>query len=99
MAELGLVSSPTGFSSEIGVCEVRRILDLLDVMSSSSAISPERRLAATLGAQLALGAQDLVQLSTTWTGMRIVRPLSARARATAWRIHQVAYVENLKPLR
>ena len=31
--------------------------------------------------------------------MRIVRPLSAIARATAWRIHQVAYVENLYPLR
>ena len=28
--------------------------------------------------------------STTWTGMRIVRPLSASARATACRIHQVA---------
>ena len=33
--------------------------------------------------------------STMWTGMRIVRALSASARATAWRIHQVAYVENL----
>src|SRR5919204_435659 len=31
--------------------------------------------------------------------MRIVRALSASARATAWRIHHVAYVENLKPLR
>jgi len=30
-----------------------------------------------------------------WTGIRIVLALSARARATAWRIHQVAYVENL----
>ena len=30
-----------------------------------------------------------------WTGMRMVRPLSAMARVTAWRIHQVAYVENL----
>ena len=29
------------------------------------------------------------------TGIRIVRALSASARATAWRIHQVAYVENL----
>ena len=33
--------------------------------------------------------------STMWTGIRIVRALSASARATAWRIHQVAYVENL----
>ena len=28
--------------------------------------------------------------STMWTGMRIVRALSAIARVTAWRIHQVA---------
>jgi hypothetical protein len=28
--------------------------------------------------------------STMWTGIRIVRALSASARATAWRIHQVA---------
>ena len=33
------------------------------------------------------------------TGMRIVRAWSAMARVIAWRIHHVAYVENLKPLR
>ena len=32
-----------------------------------------------------------------WTGMRIVRDWSARPRWIAWRIHHVAYVENLKP--
>ena len=32
----------------------------------------------------------LLSFSTTWTGMRIVRALSASARAIAWRIHQVA---------
>ncbi|HEX5929344.1 MAG TPA: sigma-70 family RNA polymerase sigma factor, partial [Solirubrobacterales bacterium] len=32
----------------------------------------------------------LFSFSTTCTGMRIVRALSANARATAWRIHQVA---------
>jgi len=31
------------------------------------------------------------------TGTRIVRPWSAIARVTAWRIHQVAYVLNLCP--
>ncbi len=36
-----------------------------------------------------------LSFSTMWTGMRIVRALSAIARVTAWRIHQVAYVENL----
>jgi len=41
----------------------------------------------------------LFSFSTTCTGMRIVRDLFATPRCTAWRIHQVAYVENLKPLR
>jgi len=30
-----------------------------------------------------------------WTGMRMVRAWSAMERVIAWRIHQVAYVENL----
>ena len=56
-------SSPTGFSSETGVCDVRRI----DSTSSTAHVEVERDLlvrglAATLGAQLALGAHDLVQL-------------------------------------
>ena len=34
-------------------------------------------------------------VSTMWTGTRIVRAWSAIARVMAWRIHQVAYVENL----
>ena len=37
--------------------------------------------------------------STMCTGMRIVRDLFATPRCTAWRIHHVAYVENLKPRR
>ena len=37
--------------------------------------------------------------SIMWTGIRIVRAWSAIARVIAWRIHQVAYVENLKPRR
>ena len=56
-------SSPTGFSSETGVCALRRIC------STSSARQVEvvrdlgsRRLAAELGAELPLGADDLVQL-------------------------------------
>ena len=40
----------------------------------------------------------LLMVSTMCTGMRIVRAWSAMARVMAWRIHQVAYVENLKPL-
>ncbi len=35
------------------------------------------------------------RLSYMCTGTRIVRPWSAMARVIAWRIHHVAYVENL----
>jgi len=45
--------------------------------------------------ELPLDVHDLVQLLDMCTGMRIVRALSAIARVTAWRIHHVAYVENL----
>jgi hypothetical protein len=37
--------------------------------------------------------------SIMWTGIRIVRDCSAIALVIAWRIHQIAYVENLKPRR
>ena len=37
----------------------------------------------------------LLMVSIMWTGMRIVRAWSAIARLTDWRIHHVAYVENL----
>ena len=47
-----------------------------------------------LAEALEQGLDDL-QASTMWTGMRMVRPLSAMARVMTWRIHQVAYVENL----
>ena len=32
----------------------------------------------------------LFTFSTMWTGIRMVRPLSAMARVMAWRIHHVA---------
>ena len=34
-------------------------------------------------------------VSIMWTGTRMVRAWSAIARVMAWRIHHVAYVENL----
>ena len=40
---------------------------------------------------------SLLIVSTMCTGMRIVRAWSAMARVMAWRIHHVAYVENLNP--
>ena len=56
-------SSPTGFSSETGVCEVRRICSTSSiVISSSSGDLRGARLPALLGPELALGAEDLVQL-------------------------------------
>ena len=60
----------------------------------------DRRLAAQLLEQLprhVAHAHDMV--STMCTGMRMVRLWSATARVMAWRIHQVAYVQNLKPRR
>ena len=92
-------SSPTGFSSDTGACAVRLIDSTSRPTFEVLRDLERRRLAAALGAQLALVRRILFSFSTTWTGMRIVRPLSASARATAWRIHHVAYVENLKPLR
>jgi hypothetical protein len=38
---------------------------------------------------------SLLIVSIMCTGMRIVRAWSAIARVIAWRIHHVAYVENL----
>ena len=46
-----------------------------------------------------LARVSVLMCSTMWSGMRIVRPWSAIARETACRIHHVAYVENLNPLR
>jgi hypothetical protein len=42
---------------------------------------------------------SLLIVSIMWTGMRIVRAWSAMRRVMAWRIHHVAYVENLYPRR
>src|SRR5438093_1589346 len=50
------------------------------------------------GLQLAQGCEARQRFccrSTTCTGTRIVRAWFATARCTDWRIHQVAYVENL----
>ena len=43
--------------------------------------------------------RSLLRRSSTCTGIRIVFDWFATARWQAWRIHHVAYVENLKPLR
>ena len=65
--------------------ELRRLRDLL-----------VGRLALELGRSTSRSAREIFcSRSTMWTGIRIVRDLFATPRCTAWRIHQVAYVENL----
>ena len=56
-------SSPTGFSSETGVwARAPDLLDLLDAEVEVAGDLRDRRLAGELGAELALGAVDLVEL-------------------------------------
>jgi len=57
------------------------------------------RLAAQLLHELAAGAHQLVDRLDHVHRIRIVRAWSAMARVMAWRIHHVAYVENLYPRR
>ena len=84
-------SSPTGFSSETGVWALRLIDSTSDsgsfTESAISAIDGSRPSSLT---SLRSARLILFSFSTTCTGIRMVRPLSAMARATAWRIHQVA---------
>ena len=65
------------------------------VISSSSAISSGSGSRPRRWTSWRSMWTTLFSFSTMCTGMRIVRALSAMARVTAWRIHQVAYVENL----
>ena len=84
-------SSPTGFSSEIGACAER----LIDSTSSgsmpvTSAISSMVGSRPSPVTSLRSARPILLSFSAMWTGIRIVRALSASERAIAWRIHQVA---------
>ena len=84
-------SSPIGFSSEIGCCAMRRISRTSSVViSSSSAISSGRGSRPRRWTSWRSMWTTLFSFSTMCTGIRIVRALSAIARVTAWRIHQVA---------
>ncbi len=60
------------------------------VISSSSAISSGRGSRPRRWTSWRSMCTTLFSFSTMCTGMRIVRALSAIARVTAWRIHQVA---------
>ena len=59
----------------------------------------ERGRTAELELEAARAFCRRASVSPAWTGSRIVRPVLAMPRVMAWRIHHVAYVENLKPLR
>ena len=84
-------SSPIGFSSEIGSCDMRRISRTSSVwISSSSAISSGSGSRPRRWTSWRSMWTTLFSFSTMCTGMRIVRALSAIARVTACRIHQVA---------
>ena len=83
-------------SREIGSCAIFSTLPHLGYTRQSilSAIS-SGSVRVPAPAQAALGADSLLIVSIMCTGMRIVRAWSAIARVIAWRIHHVAYVENL----
>ena len=72
---------------------LRTPADVLDLVAGEVEIEPDLgggRLAPELARSLRSERTILFSFSTTWTGIRIVRALSASARATACRIHQVA---------
>ena len=84
-------SSPTGFSSETGCCAIRHTS-----RTSRTAICNSAAISAAVGSRPSSCTSwrsawtTRLSFSTMWTGIRIVRPLSAIARVTAWRIHHVA---------
>ncbi len=91
-------SSPIGVSSETGSWLTLRISRTL-----SAGIPICRPISSGVGSRPRSCRScrwirtSLLIVSTMCTGIRIVRAWSAIARVMAWRIHHVAYVENLKP--
>ena len=89
-------SSPIGDWSETGSWAIRWI---------SATRSAGRPISAAISSGVASRPRSwcscrwiraiLLIVSTMCTGILIVRAWSAIARVMAWRIHQVAYVENL----
>ena len=97
-------SSPIGVSSDTGSCDdLDDLAHLLRGDLDSGPWTSPRRSPRRVGSRPSSCSSrretriSLLIVSTMWTGMRIVRAWSAIARVIAWRIHHVAYVENLKP--
>ena len=84
-------SSPIGVSSEIGSWAI-----LMISRTRSVGIFMTWPISSGVGSRPSSWSScreiriSLLIVSTMWTGMRIVRAWSARARVIAWRIHQVA---------
>ena len=89
-------SSPIVWSSEIGsraYCWISSTFSgvmSISLASSSGVGSRPRSCSSSRWMR-----PSLLITSTMCTGMRMVRAWSAMARVMAWRIHHVAYVENL----
>ena len=89
-------SSPMVWSSEIGsraYCWISSTFSgvmSISLASSSGVGSRPRSCSSSRWMR-----PSLLMTSTMCTGMRMVRAWSAMARVMAWRIHHVAYVENL----
>ena len=85
-----------GVSSEIGSCAIFKIL-----RTFATGISMRLAISSDVGSRPSSCTScrcvriSLLIVSIMCTGMRMVRAWSAIARVMAWRIHHVAYVENL----
>src|SRR4029079_9854105 len=93
-------SSPIGVSIEIGSLEILRILRIfssgISIFSASNAGSGSCPVSCKICREMRF---ILLIVSIMCTGIRMVRAWSAIDRVIAWRIHHVAYVENLYPRR
>src|SRR5207302_606631 len=93
-------SSRRGSDSESGSAANRSAsVTLSSGMSTSTASSDSVAGRPSLSSRRARAFWSRASVSPAWTGRRIVRPVLALPRVMAWRIHQVAYVGNLKPFR
>ena len=89
-------SSPIGVSSDTGSCDTLRISRTFSApMPMTLPISSGVGSRPSSWSSWRWMRTSLLIVSTMCTGMRIVRAWSAIARVIAWRIHHVAYVENL----
>jgi hypothetical protein len=89
-------SSPIGVSIEIGsfaIFMISRTFDSgISILVAKVAMSGSLPVSCMIWREMRF---ILLIVSIMCTGTRIVRAMSAIERVIAWRIHHVAYVENL----